>query len=390
MGEDNYSEVTSRSWFSRIGGAFKGIVIGFVLMAMAGGLLFWNEGRAVERYKTLKEGGGMVQTVSFDTVDPANEGRLVHVPGRVDTESTLFDHELGVQVQAISLIRDVEMYQWQESSRSETKKQFGGGEETVTTFSYAKEWSKRVANSANFKKPAGHTNPTQMTYDSKTFIADDVHLGAFRLPISLVEKIDNASPLTLGAEVKSPEGTQLKIFRNNDGFYIGVDPNVAHIGDLRVHYRVILPADVTLVARQTGASFEPYKTSTGGSIELLQMGIHTAETMFQQAQQTNTVMTWILRAVGALLMALGVNMILAPLVVLASIVPAIGSFTGAGTKLISMLVSGVFSLITISIAWFFYRPLFGGTLIMIALGIVILLCIKFKKNKPEKLPPTLA
>jgi len=57
MADDSYTEVSSRSWFSRIGGAFTGIVIGLVMMAVAFGLLFWNEGRAVGRYKTLQEGG---------------------------------------------------------------------------------------------------------------------------------------------------------------------------------------------------------------------------------------------------------------------------------------------------------------------------------------------
>ena len=58
MSNDSYTEVSSQSWFGRIGNAFKGILVGLILVAIAFGLLFWNEGRAVKRYKTLKEGGG--------------------------------------------------------------------------------------------------------------------------------------------------------------------------------------------------------------------------------------------------------------------------------------------------------------------------------------------
>jgi hypothetical protein len=53
-------EVTTESWFGRIGGAFKGIVVGLVLFFAAFPHLFWNEGRTVKRYKTLHEGAGSV------------------------------------------------------------------------------------------------------------------------------------------------------------------------------------------------------------------------------------------------------------------------------------------------------------------------------------------
>ncbi len=387
MAGDSYTEVSSKSWFGRIGGAVKGIVIGLVLMAVAFGLLFWNEGRAVARYKTLKEGGGVVLSVVSDRVDSGNEGKLVHMAGRAVTEATLSDHELGVQARAIALIRDVEMYQWKESRRSETKKRFGGGEETVTTYSYAKEWAGRASNSGNFKKPDGHGNPTRMAYESRISLADDVRLGAFLVPDFLIRKISNETPLTLGAEIKPPQNTRGKIHRQPDGFYLGADPDVPQVGDLRIKYRVILPSDISLVARQTGASFAPYTASAGGTIELLEMGIHPAAAMFQKAQQTNTILTWGLRAGGFLLMALGVGLILSPLAVFADVVPFVGSLVGAGTKLISALVAGILSLITIGIAWFIYRPMIGAAFAVIAGAIFILLVGKMKKAAPVRPPP---
>ena len=387
MADDSYTEVSSRSWFSRIGGAFTGIVIGLVMMAVAFGLLFWNEGRAVGRYKTLQEGGGMVRSVAVDKVDSGNEGRLVHVAGRVNTAATLADHELGVQTPAIGLIRDVEMYQWKESKRSETKKKFGGGEETVTTYSYTKEWERKVNDSGNFKKPDGHGNPSRMAYESRTTWADDVRLGGFRLPDFLVRKIGNETSLALGPDTRSPQNVQGKIHRQADGFYLGADPTSPQVGDLRIRYRVILPADVSLVARQAGSSFESYKTSAGGTIELLEMGIHAADTMFQKAQQTNTYMTWGLRAGGFLLMVIGANLVLGPLAVFADVVPAIGSLIGAGTKLIASLLAGVLSFLTIGIAWFVYRPLIGIGFAVIAGALFVVIFRKMRKAGPAVPPP---
>ena len=46
-GGDSYSESSSQSWFERLGNAFKGILVGLVMIVVAFVVLFWNEGRAV-------------------------------------------------------------------------------------------------------------------------------------------------------------------------------------------------------------------------------------------------------------------------------------------------------------------------------------------------------
>src|SRR4051812_10644629 len=126
MADDSVTETTTQSWFSRIGGAIAGAVFGVILFFAAFPLLMWNEGRAIHREKTLQEGGKMVVSVAASPVDQANEGKLVHVTGDLSAGGPVTDKKFGITEKAIKLRRDVEMYQWTESKKSETKKNLGG------------------------------------------------------------------------------------------------------------------------------------------------------------------------------------------------------------------------------------------------------------------------
>src|ERR1017187_8760795 len=117
MADDKLTEVTTQSWFGRIGESIKGILVGLLLVAGAVILLLWNEGRAIKRAKTLSEGAKGVVTVSTDRIEPANEGKLVHLIGMATTTEKLADPEFGVSATALKIRRIAEMYQWKESER---------------------------------------------------------------------------------------------------------------------------------------------------------------------------------------------------------------------------------------------------------------------------------
>lgn len=383
---NSYTEVTSQSWFGRIGNAFKGILFGLILVAIAFVLLFWNEGRAVKRYKTLKEGGGAVISVAADTVDPGNQGKLVHLTGKAVTSETLSDPEFGVASQAIKLRRVAEMFQWKEESKSEEKKKLGGGTETTTTYSYNTVWSKDLISSGGFKVPEGHQNPGQMPYLSQEQIASSVTVGAFTLSGSLVGQMNSYTPVTLGPDYTLPPSMVMQGTVSGGTIYLGGDPEAPKIGNTRVSFQEVRPMDISLVARQVNTTFEPYQAKAGGTIELLESGTHTAEAMFQQAQKSNTILTWALRAGGLFLMFIGLQLILGPLSVLADVVPLFGSIVGAGTGLIAGLLAAVLSFCTIGVAWIVYRPLIGIILLGVAGGIGFLALSRMRKAPPAATP----
>ncbi len=387
-GDDSISETSSQGWLSKLGGAIKGVLIGLVMVIAAFPLLFWNEGRAVKTAKSLDEGRGAVVTVPSDKLDPANEGKLVHMTGRAKTADTVSDPVLGVSANALSLKRKVEMYQWKEAAKSEKKDKVGGSTETVTTYTYAKEWSESPIESSKFKQQQGHRNPGSMPYKTEQWTAGKVTLGAYTLTPSQVSRISGDEPVTAAAPL-SNSNTSRPLREHAGGLYAGQNPEQPQVGDLRIAFTKVGESDITIVAKQLGASFEPYRAKAGSTVDLQRKGIASADDMFASAEQSNATMTWILRGAGFILMAMGIGMMLKPLSVLASVLPILGDIIGAGTGLIAFLLAGAMSFTTIAIAWIFYRPLLGAALLLVAGGAVYGVIHLIKKFRAARLAPAL-
>jgi hypothetical protein len=365
---DSFSVTTEQSWFSRLFNSIKSVLFGLVLFVVAFPLLFWNEGRAVRTARSLDEGASSVVSVPADQVNAANEGKLVYVTGQATTTETLSDPEFHVSAPAIKLERRVEMYQWKEAKKSETRNKLGGGTETVTTYSYAKVWSQPLIDSGAFKDPSGHQNPRSIPAKSLTWTAKQVTLGAFTLSAALVEKLDKSEDLSVeeGSEDALPAALKKRAKLEQGGYYLGEDSAAPAIGDAKVTFHVVKPATVSIVAKQIASTFEEYQAKAGDSILLLTYGTVSADSMFKAAQDANALLTWILRAVGFFIMALGLFLIFNPLVVLASVIPFLGSILGGGAALFAGVIAASLSLVTIALAWVTYRPLLGISLLVVA------------------------
>lgn len=373
---DSFTEVTHQSWGSRIGGSLKGILFGLLLFIAAFPLLFWNEGRAIQTQKSLEEGAAAVIPVSADVIDPQNEGKLVYASGMANTDEQLSDTLFNISTQAISLNRNVLVYQWRETSESKTEKEMGGSSKTTTTYNYSKQWSSSLIASTSFKHPEGHQNPTSKRYNNNTSYASNVMLGQFNLNSSQIRGISGKSNIELSTN-NIPADVEAEIV--NGEIYIG-NSQAPQIGDVRISFHTINPQTISLVAAQSAHSFSPYQTSVGKSIELLYMGIVTAQDMFANELSNNRLLTWGLRFLGFIIMTIGLSMIMKPLSVLADVIPFIGNILEAGTGFVSAIIAVVFSLTTIAIAWVFYRPLVAAGLIAIVIGSIVYLKKKVKNN----------
>jgi hypothetical protein len=357
-------EITRVSWFSRLGRSLRGIIGGLLLFALGIVGLAWNEGRAVRSAKGLAEGASAVVEIPQDSQSTAaTQGKLVHLIGKAHSPQSLQDPQFAIEVEALRLRRQVEMLQWRERTESKTKTVVGGGTETTTTHHYEKIWSDRLIDSQAFKEAAAHANPPAMPLESAEWTAEPIQLGNFRLGEGLVAQLSKFE------EIPPPESLPEGYSTQGNVIFKSANPVTPQVGDLRITFKAALPAEVSVVARQSHGSLDAYPTTHGTNIEMLAYGSLTAEQMFRKAEQANKALTWGLRILGFIVLFMGMQILLAPLAVLADVLPPLGRLTRMGTSLLAALIALPAGVVTIAIAWLAYRPLLGGGLLLLAIAI---------------------
>ncbi|MDZ7615817.1 MAG: TMEM43 family protein [Patescibacteria group bacterium] len=377
---DSVTKVTQQSWFGRLGASIKGVLIGVVLFLISFGVLWWNEGRAVKTASGLRQLRTEVATVDPAKIDPDNEGRAVHLSGKAVTDETLTDPDFGIAVPAIRLQRRAEMYQWEEESRTEERRKVGGGSERTTTYEYKKVWSERAIPSDRFQQAAEHENPGPLRVESREVAAGNVTLGAFHLPEGLVKQMDDfaALPLSESETAAIREKFDNRVTMEGNTVYLPFSANgplpgagSPKIGDLKVQFSTVKPAVVSVIARQIQGTFEPWRAGSGVSFQTLVAGTRSADEMIGQLESANTMMTWVLRLVGFVMMAFGIGMVFAPLAVVADVLPILGDLMRMGLGLFSLVIAGALSLVTIAVAWLAYRPVFAVMLLVVGAALVL-------------------
>lgn len=150
---------------------------------------------------------------------------------------------------------------------------------------------------------------------------------------------------------------------------------------MRVSFQVTRPAVVSLLAQSVGDTFAEYRTANGRTFSRLDLGARSLEEMYDSAHSENSLLTWLLRLAGVVLVIVGLKALTAPLTVLASILPLLGRLVGLGTSLVSIPLGLAWSLLIISVAWLRFRPLIGLSLIAVAGALIALLYVRGRERK---------
>ncbi|KAM3665614.1 transmembrane protein 43 isoform 1-T1 [Ammospiza maritima maritima] len=359
-------------FLERLSETSGGMLIGLVTFLLAFYVLFTNEGRALRTARSLDEGLSLVVPLdSIHSISQQNEGRLVHLAGALSTSKPLFDPSYGLSIQAVKLKRNVEMYQWVEYEDSKEYEE-DGEIKKETKYSYNTEWKSEVVNSRNFDREIGHKNPSAMAVESFTAVSPNVQIGSFVLSKGLVDRIDDFKQLSL-SHLEDPHAD---VTRRENYFYHSDNPRRPEVGDLRVSFFYaglseddphLGSADrVTVIARQRGDQLVPYHTKSGDVLEILYPGDLSVEEVFQKEQEGNTMKTWALRAAGWLSMFVGISLMTRIFYTLVDWFPVVRELVSVGLKVFAVCVASSLSLLTISVGWLFYRPLWALLLMLLS------------------------
>jgi Transmembrane protein 43 len=270
------------------------------------------------------------------------------------------------------------MYQWKEEKKEDTQNNVGGGTTTTTTYDYSRVWSDKPINSSEFKHPENHDNP-EMPFRNAQFTASDAKLGGWPLDADVLGRLT----LTQALMPDAPAGWKL----SGENYYRG-DSAAPKVGDMRVHY-VGLPSGSTIsvLAKQSGNGFTAFTAKNGDEVELAAVGNHFAAELIEGKRKSEAILTWILRAVGTAVMFMGFALFLAPLSTVASVIPILGDLVGGAVGLVALAIAVPLSILVITFAWLTFRPLIGGSLILVAL-IVGYFLWRWRKSRAPATPAT--
>ena len=431
-----YQEVTTTGYGTRVGNSFKAIGSGILMFCIGTALLWWNEGRAVKTEKMLDEAGSAyVEMENPNKKDASLEGELICGTALATTEDSLSDAQFGIGAKAISLRRSVEYYQWVEHSEEKKEDKLGGKEVTTTTYTYSKEWVSRPVESAQFKDPAyQNKNMVLTTIEDAEKYAENVTWGAYKLNESLIHSISSREGMDLAIaedlmkqfdqnaktayerfygvkqqpaqqpaetavvsdSVKAVNDSINKAIANaenkkdleyihqaNNVLYFGRVPGSPEVGDVRVTFEKVVPAKVTVMAVVDGDTFKPFKAKNGKRFQTLVMGKKSGDEIIDAEKEANNMWTWALRILGVLMVIGGLKGIFGFIETILKVVPFVAGIFGWGVGLVCSVVGIAWSLIVIAIAWLFYRPLLGISLLILAGFLVWVFAFKGKDKLKE-------
>jgi Transmembrane protein 43 len=368
---DSFSETSYRGLGDNLIDSIKGVIAGIAMFLLSFPILWWNEGRT-----DMSTVAKTAVVVKADASDTAGDGKLVAVTAPLKNDGSLGDPDFLKPGPYAALDRRVEMFAWVEKVTKTEKKQLGGGTKVVTTYDYEKKWTDHPADSADFRYPEEHENPS-MPFHSREWQADKAWVGAFAFVPADVHMLPSR-PLSLDGDKLLP-GHKHGGRRVDDTLFIGKgELDQPRLGDLRITWQSVAAGrTVTFYGKREGkSSIVPYLHK--GEDKLFRVIDGTHEAAVAQMHDEHVAMTWFLRILGFIFMWMGMALVLGPFHAIFDIVPFVGSGSRflAGLFLfpVALLLSGT----TMVVSMIFHSTV---ALVIILIGFVVGAAFWIKSRK---------
>ena len=165
--------------------------------------------------------------------------------------------------------------------------------------------------------------------------------------------------------------------------YFGRVPGAPEVGDVRVTFEKVVPAKVTVMAVVDGDTFKPFKAKNGKRFQTLVMGKKSGDEIIDAEKEANNMILWALRILGIMIVIGGLKGIFGFLTTILKVVPFIAGIFGWGIGVVCTVIGIAWSLIIIALAWLFYRPLLGISLLVLAGFLVWVFAFKGKDKMKD-------
>lgn len=261
------------NFFERMGNAFKGFAAGLILMFFSIPVLWQNEKRNAKYEALISKGQSECRSIDADNCDEANKHWLVHVKGNTTSTKPVDNPQFNVRYEsgAIRLSSSVEIYQYQEEEKSETKEKetIGGGKTTETRKwkEYTARWLASYDSGEKFEKDQyKNSKPDGIQPGSNSKTCERVEYGqGFLLADAELSQLSGDSEAKVDKLVCT-KNTGM-VWKHDAGWYHSGkgDMSAPQIGDVRVHFTVLKDGPVTVVGLQTSTKekgrggFLPYR-----------------------------------------------------------------------------------------------------------------------------------
>ena len=399
-----------------------GFIAGCLLIPFSLVLLWKNEKKVVTYAKLLHQAKEECVDITDDQPADENDYRLVHVTGTTLNQDKIEDEAFGAFAEnSYRLVRTVEMYQWKENQS--TKRE---GDTETTTYTYEKGWFAYPISSAGFQE-RDKRNPTkEWPFMSETKSAETVTMGKFKLNQDQIAKLgqkdeswnwkdggaaacENTTDTMKGKgfePLRQDKGSPDYLISSAEGDASGEH----HIGSYRIKFHYNVCGEATLMAQQVQdkandytfrkwnpeKKMVPYGESTDAEmdqacgspvccyicmcvncmmhtmfeevVDFARDGNTSQEAYFKEQEATIGLASKIIRPVGILLCIFGFYLLFSPVIALLDMIPFVGwllsGIVAVAAVIFAIVVGLTLSVLTIAVAWVFFRPLIGIPLLL--------------------------
>ena len=226
--------------------------------------------------------------------------------------------------------------------------------------------------------------PAQQPVQQQPAIPDSIRA---LLPDSVKAQLDSLQAVSDSINKQMENANNKKdlayVHQAGNVLYFGRVSGAPEVGDVRVTFEKVTPAKVTVMAVVDGDSFKQYKAKNGKRFDTLVMGKKSGDEIVDSEKAANNMWLWFLRILGCLMVIGGLKGIFGFIETILKVVPFIAGIFGWGVGLVCTIIGVAWSLIVIAIAWLFYRPLLGISLLVLAGLLIWVFAFKGKDKLKE-------